>query len=127
MGSFVDPQPPKIFLPASDEELQAECSFQTYRASGPGGQHLNVTESAVRLIHLPTGLTVTSQKERSQILNKKDCLKKLRQLVAKMNYRKPKRIPTRMPAAQKRKILEKKAKHSQKKTLRRLPKEDNAS
>jgi protein subunit release factor B len=108
----------KIVLPESDEALAAECQMQAFRASGSGGQHVNVTDSAVRLIHLPTGLTVTSQKARSQLLNKRECLLKLRELVEKLNYRRPRRVATRIPHAVKRRNLEKKAKHSQKKQRR---------
>jgi ribosome-associated protein len=114
----------KIRLPDSDEELHAECKFSAYRASGSGGQHVNVTDSAVRLIHLPSGIVVTSQKERSQLLNKKECLKKLRARVARLNYRPPKRVATKIPKSVKRENLEKKAKHSQKKRLRRISKKE---
>lgn len=68
-------------LPEDDSELLEQCKISTFRASGSGGQHVNVTDSAVRLIHVPTGIAVTSQKERSQYLNKKICLKKLRHIV----------------------------------------------
>ncbi len=115
----------KIILPESDEELLKECGFETFRASGKGGQHVNVTDSAVRMIHRPTGLIVASQKERSQYLNKRECLKKLRKKVEQLNYRKPKRIPTHLPKSVKEKNLEKKAKHSQKKKLRRLVKSED--
>ena len=108
----------KIILPHLDEKLLEECVITAFRSSGRGGQHVNVTDSAVRLVHMPTGIVVTSQKERSQYLNKKECLKKLRKIVDKLNYRPPKRIPTRIPHAVKKKNLEKKAKHGQKKRLR---------
>ena len=52
---------PPIILPEDDEELSAECDFEAFRASGKGGQHINTTDSAVRLHHRPTGITVTSQ------------------------------------------------------------------
>jgi len=114
----------KIHLPKSDEELQAECRVSAYRATGSGGQHVNVTDSAVRLTHLPTGLVVTSQKGRSQYFNKRECLKKLRALVEKLNYRPPTRIPTRVPKSAKQETLAKKAKHSVKKRLRGKPIEE---
>lgn len=110
-----------IRLPLEDEDLLAKCEIQTFRASGSGGQHVNVTDSAVRLIHIPTGITVVSQKERSQYLNKKECLVKLRKAVEKLNYRKPKRIPTKVPRSVKTKNKIKKSKDSEKKRLRHPP------
>ena len=110
-----------IFLPLLDKDLLAECTVHAYRASGSGGQHINVTDSAVRLTHIPTGIVVTSQKERSQYLNKRICLAKLRKAVENLNYRKPKRIPTRIPRFVKAKNSAKKSKVSEKKRLRRPP------
>ena len=68
-----------ISLPASDEDLLRECEVDTFRSSGPGGQHVNKTESAVRLRHIPSGVVVTSQQQRSQHQNKALCLRKLRE------------------------------------------------
>lgn len=113
-----------ISLPAADEELLAECDIETFRSSGPGGQHVNKTESAVRLRHKPSGIVVTSQQERSQHRNKLICLNKLRQKVAELNYRPPKRIRTRVPQNVQRRALEAKARHSLKKRLRSKPASD---
>ena len=62
-----------------DVDLRPEdIEMQVYRASGAGGQHVNKTSSAVRLIHLPTGVVVSCQTERSQFQNKDNCMKMLR-------------------------------------------------
>lgn len=114
----------RIVIPRSDEKLLAQCRVDTFRASGKGGQHLHKTESAVRLTHLPTGLVVLSQQERSQIRNKMLCLAKLRVRLAALNARARPRIATRMPQRVRNKILATKARQGQKKRLRSRPGED---
>ncbi len=110
-----------ISLPETDEQLLEECEVQTYRSSGKGGQHVNKTESAVRLIHIPSGITVTCQEERSQHLNRKRCIEKLRAKVKKVNYRPPPRKPTKEPRWVKEKVLTSKKKQSEKKLYRKKP------
>ena len=109
-----------IILPESDVDLLQECEVETFRASGPGGQHVNKTESAVRLRHLPSGVVVTSQQERSQHRNKAICLQKLREKVDRLNYR----APTRVPRSAKKRTLEEKSRRGQIKRLRSKPRKD---
>ena len=113
-----------IILPESDEDLLRECEVETFRSSGPGGQHVNKTESAVRLRHVPSGVVVTSQQERSQHRNKVLCLQKLREKVARLNYRPATRVPTRVPRSARDRTLEEKARRSQIKRLRSKPARD---
>jgi protein subunit release factor A len=114
-----------VHIPDSDEDLLKECNVDTFRAGGKGGQHINKTESAVRMTHLPTGTVVSCQDERSQYQNKRKCLLQLRKKLVTLNYRPPKRIPTRKPRSAKEKILETKRKQSQKKQLRQKPEIDD--
>ncbi|MCA6365290.1 MAG: peptide chain release factor H [Bacteroidetes bacterium] len=62
----------------------SDITYETLRSSGPGGQHVNKTESAVRAVHKPTGISVTATDERSQHLNKKAAGERLKAKLAVM-------------------------------------------
>ncbi|CAN8314113.1 unnamed protein product [Cochlearia groenlandica] len=70
------------YLKFSDEELMKQCRLETFRVSGPGGQHRNKRDSAVRLKHLPTGIVAQAVEDRSQHKNRASALNRLRTLLA---------------------------------------------
>lgn len=63
--------------PASSQWSESEIRFKRMRSSGPGGQHANKTETAIRAVHIPTGLHAVAQEERSQYLNRKLAITRL--------------------------------------------------
>jgi len=67
-------------LPVFEENRwnESDIRVQTLKASGPGGQHVNKTESAVRVTHIPSGISVTTSDERSQLQNKKQAVERLK-------------------------------------------------
>jgi len=89
------------------DEKDLEVTF--YKASGPGGQKKNKTESAVRIKHLPTGIIVTAADSRSQYENRDKAMGRLRERLAALHRRRKKRIPTAPgKAAREKRVVEKK-------------------
>ncbi len=70
------------YLELDDAALLIQCEVHTYRSSGPGGQHRNKTSSAVRLHHQPTRLIAKGEEDRSQHVNKRRALRRLRLTLA---------------------------------------------
>lgn len=113
---------PPYDIPESDDALLAQCDVQTFHASGPGGQSVNTADSAVRLTHRPSGATVACRRERSQLLNKRACLKRLRKRLEDLNAPPPEpRRPTRKPRGVRASELAAKAHRARVKRLRRAP------
>ena len=84
------------FARMSTDEIARDCEVDVFRATGPGGQGVNTTDSAVRMRHVPTGVTVTARESRSQFRNRASCLRKLR-AVFERRARPPKvRKPTKL-------------------------------
>ena len=106
------------------EVLKKEVTVETYRSSGPGGQRKNKTETAVRLKHLPSGITVTATKHRYQAQNLKLAFERLRERLQKLNQPERHRIPTSVPLGVMERKKEEKKIHSVKKRLRQKLKKD---
>lgn len=103
----------------SDDALLAQCDVQVHRAGGPGGQHRNKTETAVRLVHRPTGLVAEGKDQRSRTQNLAAALQRLREKLARRAYRPPPRHKTRPTRASQERRLESKRRASAKKRDRR--------
>ena len=107
-------------IPADPKALGRNCEISFFRASGPGGQHRNKTETAVRVVHLPTGVVAAATEERSQSRNRDVALTRLRdKLIRLLKPRKPRRS-TRVPPRTKRARLEEKIRRGETKRLRRV-------
>jgi protein subunit release factor B len=100
------------------EQLKKECDITTFRASGPGGQHRNVTDSAVRLQHRPTGIVVIGRRNRSQHRNLEDALRRLALKIEESRKVQKKRRPTRKSRAVRERELAAKKKRGSVKSLR---------
>ena len=122
---MMDKRPPEeIMVPKSDETLLVQCRVETFRAGGPGGQHQNKTETAVRIIHLATGISSVARDERSQLRNRHLAINRLREKL-EAHYKMPEpRLRTVIPKREKKKRLERKRQRSQTKKLRKKPKPD---
>ncbi len=123
-----EPAPPGPRRPppysTDPEVLASEVEITVYRASGPGGQHRNTTDSAVRIHHPPSGVTVLATENRSQLRNRRLAMERLVARLRLLNHRPKRRRPTAVPAAARRRRLEEKRHRAQRKRLRGRPDED---
>lgn len=100
------------------EVLEREVEIEFFRASGPGGQHVNKTQSALRLTHWPSGVVVIAQDSPSQHRNRDTAFERLAERLKRLNYVKPKRVPTKPSKAAKKRRLEGKKQLGEKKRTR---------
>jgi protein subunit release factor B len=98
--------------------LARQVVIETFKSSGPGGQRKNKTETAIRLTHIPTGITIVATEHRSQAQNRKLAFERLRERLVKLNRPRKRRIPTRVPLGAIERKKEEKKTHSIKKRLR---------
>ena len=108
-------------LALDDDKLWAECDVDLFVASGPGGQHRNKTESAVRLTHRPSGIVVTATERRSQLQNRLVALTRLREKLEPLTFTPKPRRPTKPSRSAKERRLSEKKRDGQTKKLRRDP------
>ena len=102
------PQRPPPY-PTDRETLEREVVIEVFRASGPGGQHVNKTQSALRLTHPPSGVVISSQDSPSQHRNRETAFARLVERLRRLNRIPKKRIATRpSKAARERRIETKK-------------------
>ena len=102
-----------------DDVLLEECELDVFVASGPGGQHRNKTESGVRIVHKPTGVTVTATERRSQHENRSHALARLRERLEKLAFVPKVRRPTKKTRGSQERRLTAKKQASQVKQQRR--------
>lgn len=98
--------------PTDRASLERDSEVEFFIASGPGGQHRNKVETGVRLMHRPSGITVTATERRSQYANRERAFERLAERLQKLQHRRTPRIATRPGTASRERRLQTKRRHS---------------
>ena len=107
-----------------DDALLGQCEVQVHRAGGPGGQHRNKVETAIRLVHQPTGVVAEGKDQRSRTQNLRCALERLREKLEKRAYRPPPRRKTKPSRAAKVRRLDEKKQQGERKSARRVGRDE---
>ena len=100
------PATARVIFSTDRETLESEVRIDTYRASGPGGQHVNKTNSAIRITHEASGVVVIAQDSSSQFRNKETAFERLIEKLKKRNHVPKKRFATKPTRASKERRIE---------------------
>src|SRR5437588_6889634 len=114
---------PEIY-PTDRASLERDCDVEFFIASGPGGQHRNKVETGVRLVHRPTGTTVTATERRSQHANREAAFERMQARLEKLQRVETPRKPTRPTAASRERRVNEKRISGLRKKLRSTPREE---
>ena len=112
-----NPQSPPPYA-LDRETLERQVEIEAFRSTGAGGQHVNKTESALRLTHLPSGVVIVARDTRSQHRNREVAFERLVERLRRLNHVPVKRVPTRPTKAARKRRLETKKQIGRKKAAR---------
>ena len=99
---------PTEMYPTDRASLERDCETEFFIAGGPGGQHRNKVETGVRLVHRPSGITVTATERRSQYANREMAFERMAERLQAIQRRRVPRVPTRPSrASRERRLLAK--------------------